>query len=126
MSEHKSADKGAQAHQPDYSKVMSLYKKLESKGLKAQADKIMADISSHYPADHPAPPEKIMEGLESILHHKTSSGHSSNSYLELATEFLIGAASLAGGPITGAIGLGTIAFYEYNKRNSSKQQKPAH
>lgn len=51
----------------DYSKVMELYKRLETMGLKNEADSVMGNIAKKYPKGTSAPPNIIQQGLEGIL-----------------------------------------------------------
>lgn len=79
---------GSDSHGSNYDGVMKLYEQLKAKGpeYKAKADVAMQDISSHYTADHPAPPAEIEKKLQEILshghgdlEHKASSGSENHS-----------------------------------------------
>ena len=68
---------------------MDLYDKIKSISPEAKhkADSFMAELTKKYTPEHPAPPELITKGLETIIAenekghnpHKQSGGHSNSS-----------------------------------------------
>ena len=118
--EHKEEHPINHTSQPDYSGVMKLYKQLEQKGFKAEADKVMGDISSHYSADNPAPAKLIQSELEKILHS------TDNNYVGIAAKMMAVGLGFAINPVVGVGALAYFLYNEYQKNQSHNEPKPAH
>ncbi len=122
--------------------AMGMYNKIKNygHGAKAAADSFMNGLTNKYTAGHPAPPEEMQHGLESILHkyegkqhdsgahatQKSGSG-SEKSYNSLGLLGMLGGitALVYGAPVIAAIGFataGAMLLSNYRKQ----EMKPAH